>query len=103
MVFDIYSRFKRGEKNIIEEKEWKKYQYIASKVADEYLGKLVKGMLEEMQPLIDPEKELNRQIEEAENKLKELMAKRKQENDQDAIWRQNSYRVFEKRISEDIF
>lgn len=76
MVFDIYSRFKRGEKNIIEEKEWKKYQYIASKVADEYLGKLVKGMLEEMQPLIDPEKELNRQIEEAENKLKELMAKK---------------------------
>lgn len=76
MVFDIYSRFKRGEKNIIEEKEWKKYQYIASKIADEYLGKLVKGMLEEMQPLIDPEKELNRQIEEAENKLKELMAKK---------------------------
>ena len=76
MVFDIYSRFKRGEKNIIEEKEWKKYQYIASKVADEYLGKLVKGMLEEMQPLIDPEKDLNRQIEEAENKLKELMAKK---------------------------
>lgn len=76
MAFDIYSRFKRGEKNIIEEKEWKKYQYIASKVADEYLGKLVKGMLEEMQPLIDPEKELNRQIEEAENKLKELMAKK---------------------------
>lgn len=33
-------------------------------------------MLEEMQPLIDPEKELNRQIEEAENKLKELMAKK---------------------------
>lgn len=76
MVFDIYSRFKRGEKTIIEEKEWRKYQYIASKIADEYLGKLVKGMLEEMQPLIDPEKELNRQIEETENKLKELIAKK---------------------------
>lgn len=33
-------------------------------------------MLEEMQHLIDPEKELNRQIEETENKLKELMAKK---------------------------
>lgn len=76
MVFDIYNRFKRGEKIIIEEREWKKFQYIASKVSDEYLGKLVKSMLEEMQHLIDPEKELNRQIEETENKLKELMAKK---------------------------
>ncbi|HJH70266.1 MAG TPA: AAA family ATPase [Bacteroidaceae bacterium] len=76
MVFDIYNRFKRGEKIIIEEREWKKFQYIASKVSDEYLGKLVKSMLEEMQPLIDPEKELNRQIEEVENKLKELMARK---------------------------
>lgn len=75
-IFSIYNKFKRGNKKNIEEKDWRKYQYIASKVADEYLGKLVKSMLNEMLPLIAPEKELNRQIQETENKLKELIAKK---------------------------
>ncbi|MCD8182406.1 MAG: AAA family ATPase [Bacteroides sp.] len=78
MIFNIYNRFKRGDKNLIEEigKDWEKYQYVASKVADEYLGKLVRSMLEEIQFSIVPEKELNRQIQETENKLKELIAKK---------------------------
>lgn len=78
MIFNIYNRFKKGEKNLIEEieKDWERYKYVASKVADEYLGKLVRNMLEEMQASMDLDSELNRQIQETKNKLKELIAKR---------------------------
>ena len=78
MIFNIYNRFKKGVKNLIEEieKDWERYKYVASKVADEYLGKLVRNMLEEMQASMDLDSELNRQIQETKNKLKELIAKR---------------------------
>lgn len=78
LIFKFYNKFKRGEKNLKEDivTNWKKFKYVASKIADEYLRKIVKSMLDEMYTEFIPEVELEQQIQETENKLKVLLAKK---------------------------
>lgn len=77
-IFMVYKKFKNRDEKFIEDvrNNWEKFKYIASKIADEYLCKIVNSMLEEMSSEIIPEDELDRQIHEAKCKLKELLAKK---------------------------
>ena len=78
-IFESYNKFKRGEKNLEEDliKNWERYKYISSKIADEYLANIVTSMLDEMKDKFIPEIELEHQIQETENKLKALLARKK--------------------------
>ena len=55
-------------------------EYVAAHVADIYLKRTVNGMMQEMSAIYDTEKSLDKQIEDAKNKLESLLKRKNEVN-----------------------